>query len=204
MKHIAIALLLVAVMGGTSNAQLSFGGGAHGGLAFASFPQPLNEYYGVGFGGGANADLNIVRFLTLRMNLDYHSFPSDKAKLKNLFTVTDPNGNPAEFTVEGANRSIIGITLNAIGKIPTGSPVTPYGLLGFGMHIGSASDLKIVTSGQTFTETFESATKFGLNFGLGSEFKVGAAKLSAEVKYVLIFTENQNTAYIPVTLGVTF
>ncbi len=203
MKIVVFGLLLAVAA--TSSAQLRFGGGAHAGLSFASFAEPTNQFYGVGFGGGANADLDIIKYLTVRLNLDYHAFPSNKDKLKNQFTVTDPNGNPVDFSVKGANLSIIGITLNAVGKIPTGTVVTPYGLLGLGMHFGSGSDFTITSGGQTLlTQPVESKTDFGLNFGAGSEFRVGSSRLFVEAKYVLIFSEGGNVGHIPVSFGVVF
>jgi opacity protein-like surface antigen len=206
MKRIALLVVCIAIGVAASTAQVRFGGGAHGGLSFASFPQPVNQFFGVGFGGGAHADMNILPFLGLRLNFDYTTFASDKSKLKEQFSVTDGNGNPVPFTVEGLHATILGITANAIGKIPTGSSVTPYGLLGMGLHIGSNSDLKIISNGNTlFTSSSESSTNFGLNFGAGSEFGIGGrSKLFVEAKYVLIFTSGNSTGHIPVTVGVTF
>jgi hypothetical protein len=200
-KKPAFVVLLFIVTAIASRAEVRFGGGAHGGLSFSSISGPLNEFYGLGFGGGIHADLDVVRYLTLRLNVDYSAFPSDKDKWRNLLT----GGAPLNITVEGANLSIIGITMNAVGKIPTGSVVTPYGIIGMGLHIGSGSDLKVLSGGQTvLTVPVESGTNFGLNFGAGSEFRVGYSKLFLEAKYVLIFNKGNNIAHIPITFGVVF
>lgn len=201
MKKLAVLALLLMMAAASSNAKIRFGGGVHGGLSSVSFPQPLNEFYGLGFGGGVNADIDVIRYLTLRLNVDYNSFPSDKDRWKDRIA----NGAPLNFTVEGANLSIIGITANAVGKIPTGSAVIPYGVFGLGLHIGSGSDLRVVSGGRTvLTAPVESTTNFGLNFGAGSEFLVGFSKLFIEAKYVLIFNGGGNIGHIPVTFGMVF
>ena len=205
MKKIMFLFIIMGLGILPSRADVRFGGGAHGGVSFGSFPQPLNEYYGTGFGGGVHADLNIIEPLALRLNFDYNRFASDKNKLQNQFSVTDPAGNPVPFEVAGLDATMFGITANAIGRIPTGSVVRPYGIVGLGIHMLSASDLKITSGGQTLLEQSagDNVTRFGLSFGAGTEFLVGATKLFVEAKYVLIMTEN-STAHIPVTFGVSF
>lgn len=204
MRTVVIALILT-VAAASSRGETRFGWGVHGGLSFASFAEPSNQFYGLGFGGGANADFDIIDYLTARLNFDYTMFPSDKAKLKSQFVVTDPNGNPTDFTVEGANLSAFGISLNAVGKIPTGSAVTPYGLFGVGLNIGTGSDFSIISGGQTlFTQSIESKTDFGLNFGAGSEFRVGSSRLYVEARHVLIFADGSTVGYTPVSFGVMF
>ena len=44
-------------------------------------------------------------------------------------------------------------------------------------------------------------TKFGLNFGAGAEFKFGQFKAFIEFKYVLIFTKDESTGHMPITIG---
>lgn len=198
---LAVALVLGAA---ASQASVRFGGGAHGGLSFSSFPKPSNELFGLGFGGGAHGDLNINEYFGVRLNLDYTTFASDKSKLKQIFRVTDGAGNRVDADFSGLNTSIFGITANAIGRIPTGSAVTPYGIFGLGLHIGSTSDLKIDFQGNNIATVSggETGTNFGLNFGAGSEFRVGATKLFFEAKYVLVFTEGSSTGFVPLTFGV--
>lgn len=208
MEKLLVILALLVASFSVSPAQFSFSGGPHGGLTFSSFPQGVKDFYGIGFGGGAHADLNIASFLTTRLNFDYNTFPSDKTKLKTQFSVTDPNGNPTNnFDVTGGNVSIIGISLNGIGKIPTHSSVTPYGMIGFGLHILNQSELKVTAGGNTLLTipSPSSDTNFGMNFGAGVEFGLGyRTKLFVDVKYVLIFTQNANSSHLPVTVGFSF
>ena len=49
-----------------------------------------------------------------------------------------------------------------------------------------------------------SVTKFGLNAGAGFDIKAGAAGLFVEGRFHDIFTDGENTKFIPITVGVRF
>ncbi len=205
MNKLTLLALAIGISTMSAKADVRFGGGAHGGLSFSSFPDPIGEFYGMGFGGGVHGDLKIIEPLAVRVNLDYNRFGSDKTKLMNQFSVTDPQGNPVPFEVAGLDATMFGVTANIIGKIPTGSAVRPYGIAGFGIHVLSASDLKITSGGQTLLDqpSGDATTNFGVNFGAGTEFLLGSTTLFIEAKYVLVFTDN-SSAHIPITFGVSF
>jgi opacity protein-like surface antigen len=200
---LVVGLVLFAVQ--FSAAQMTFGGGGHLGISIASFPDPMKNYYGLGFGGGVHGDANVLRFLTLRFNVDYHTFGFDNKKLEE--EIAKNNGVAAStLSMSGYGASAIGITINGLGKIPTKSMVTPYGLVGFGLHLMNASDPKVTFNGQDVTAQLglakpESETKFGVNFGAGAEFAFGKTKAFIEFKYVIIFTKDKSTSHIPITIG---
>jgi hypothetical protein len=50
----------------------------------------------------------------------------------------------------------------------------------------------------------ESVTKFGINAGAGFDFKAGAAGVFLEGRFHNVFTEGDNTSFIPITVGVRF
>ena len=50
----------------------------------------------------------------------------------------------------------------------------------------------------------ETVTKFLSNAGIGVDFSLGALSLFVETKYTWIFTENEASTYLPVTVGITF
>ena len=111
-------------------------------------------------------------------------------------------------SLSGGNISAFIVALEALGKIPTNSIVTPYALFGLGIHNISLSDLSgSDKAGRTATITsddiaFNGGTKFGLDFGLGFEFRVSrSVSLTTEFKYVLVFTENNTNAAMPITIG---
>jgi opacity protein-like surface antigen len=205
MKKLVLLVGVLILSLQCAEAQQSFGGGGHVGISISSFPKAVSDFYGLGFGGGAHADYNVFRFLTTRFNIDFHTFGYDHKKAEEL--IAQNNGvAAADVKFEGFRMSAFGFTVNGLGKIPTKSMVTPYGLIGFGMHIVSVSDPKILYREQDVTANFNlpkdiGETKFGINFGAGSEFAFGGFKMFVEFKYVIVFTKDESTAHMPITIG---
>jgi|WetSurMetagenome_2_1015567.scaffolds.fasta_scaffold12935_5 opacity protein-like surface antigen len=208
MKRLLLCAAIIALTSHLAVGQVSFGGGGQLGISIAMFPDPLKDYYGMGLGFGGHGDVNLMKYVTLRLNVDYYTFGFDTKKLADLIA-QQSNLPSGAITMEGLRSNDIAITINGIGKIPLQGMVTPYGILGFGLNMMSASDPKVTYQGQDVTGQAglgktESVTKFGLNFGAGSEFQVGKLKLFFEVKYCIVFTEIKNTSHLPITIGVTF
>jgi Outer membrane protein beta-barrel domain len=209
MKKSLLAILVTLCVLSQASGQVKFVGGVHGGLGFSSFPKPANDYYGSGFLFGAHGEIALVKFLTLRLNIDYASFPSDKTKLAQL--LAQSNGVAAsDIVFSGLNTTDFSVFLDGLVTLPIqGSRITPYGLAGLGLNFLSASDGTLTYQGvaqpQATIKASESATKFGINFGAGSQFSLARTiSLFIEVKYVLIFTDVANTSYIPIVVGVSF
>ena len=208
MKRLVLCVALVLFTAHLATSQMTFGGGGQFAISIGMFPDPLKDYYGMGLGFGGHADANILKYLTVRLNLDYYTFGFDTKKLADL--IAQQSGLAAgTVTMEGLRSSDFAITINGLGKIPLSGPVTPYGILGFGLNIMSASDPVVTYQGKDVTQQAglgkpEGATKFGLNFGAGAEYHIAKIKLFFEVKYCLIFTEGKNTSHLPITIGVTF
>lgn len=216
MKRIYLIAGLLLLCVGAASAQMQFGGGVQGGVDFASFPKPLDQVYGTGFGFGAHGDLLFMKYVGIRLSVDYRTFPSDKNKLAsayaNLFTFGGNPADPTQTSVGGLNTSDISFTLSGLGRLPTGSVFTPYALAGVGLHILNASDATVSYQGQDITQQLiglgilqktSSTTKFGIHFGAGGELSLGLVKLFLEAKYVLVFTPDNSTSYIPIELGIT-
>jgi opacity protein-like surface antigen len=198
MKRAIVAVVLVFVVALGANAQMKWGAGAQAGLAFSSFPKPASDYFGIGFGFGAHGDVEFMKYVGARFNFDYRMFSSDKSKFTDIYGQPIPSSD-----ISGGNVSIISFGLEGLGKLPLkGSPVTPYGLFGLGLNISSTSDL--MYKGQTAL-TSESKTNFGIDFGVGAEFKIAkTVSLFGEFKFLLIFTEGSSTSIFPLTVGATF
>jgi len=199
---IAVVLLLVVALG--AQAQIKWGAGAQAGIDFSSFPKPASDYFGIGFGFGAHADAEFMKNFGARFVFDYRMFSSDKSK----FGFTDPNGQPISSSdISGGNVSVISFGLEGLGKLPLqGSAVTPYGLFGFGLNISSNSQITVTYQGQEYKfGTSESKTNFGIDFGVGADFKIAkTVSMFGEFKFLLIFTEGSSTSIFPLTVGVTF
>jgi hypothetical protein len=96
--------------------------------------------------------------------------------------------------------------MNGLGKIPTKTLVTPYGILGLGLHILSMSDPKVTYGTNDVTQTVGlgkdyGETAFGINFGAGADFSFSGFKAFFEFKYVLVFTKEKSSGMFPITIG---
>ena len=191
--------------------RVGFDAGVHGGVAISAFEDLISDFYGIGFGGGGHLDANIVKFFTTRLNIEYYTFAADQDKLREAVAPAFGLRASDIASSSGGAVNVFIVTMNAIGKIPTGSAVTPYALFGFGIHSISLSDISgSTTSGDSGTITaddvgFKEGTKFGLDFGFGFEFATSkTVDLSLEFKYVLVFTENNSNGAMPISLGANF
>jgi opacity protein-like surface antigen len=204
-----LTLILIPVVA-FSATPLKFGAGPQVGLSFSSFPDPAKDWYGTGIGFGAHGDMEIIKYVGIRLNLDYHMFGANTDKIAEQITQElvhqGYNVRAGDIKVEGLSAKVLGITINGLGKIPTASPLTPYGLLGFGIHSISISDPKVTVQNQAVQAGKpEGETKFGINFGAGTEFGVSKlVTLYFDIKYVIIFTSDNSTKHIPLTVGATF
>ena len=206
MKRLLALLVALLVVSATSPAQIRWGFGAQGGVSISSFEKDIKDYYGLGFGGGIHVDAEINKYFTGRFQFDYHMFASDKDKI--VGNLARDNGVPAsDITFEGLNASVMGFYLNGLATLPTGSAIRPYALAGFGLNILSQSDPSVTYQGQPVTVQFstETKTKFGIDFGAGAEYAVSKnVCLGLEFRYVLIFTENNSNAHMPISFTFTY
>jgi opacity protein-like surface antigen len=198
-----IAVCMLSLLTATSFGQMKFGVGPHFGISFSSFPKPLNEVYGTGFNFGAQGEMELMKHVGIRLGLDYGMFSSDKSK----FNYTDNNGQAIPSSdISGLNIGMFSITASGLGKLPLKGGVTPYGILGFGLHISSVGDLVVKAGGQDYTTIQgSSTTKFGMHFGAGTEYKINKnIGLFGEFKFMLIFTEGSSTTVMPLMFGANF
>ncbi len=187
----------------------SFGVGVHGGASISAFQSLISDFFGVGYNFGGQLDVNVIPAFAIRLSVDYHSFASDKDKLKPFIAAFV--GVPASSLTDlsGLNLNVIAVTANALGKIATRSSVTPYALVGLGIHSISLSDGTGMSQGVTGTLTaddigFKEGVKFGLNFGVGTEIRMRSVVLFIQAGYTLVFTEDETNGAIPIVLGASF
>ena len=70
--------------------------------------------------------------------------------------------------------------------------------------IGGGGVYNLDAKGDDVPSSVESVTKFGINAGAGFDFKAGAAGVFVEGRFHNVFTEGDNTSFIPITVGVRF
>jgi opacity protein-like surface antigen len=212
MKALAVILVAGALSISLAHAQdVRFSVGPQAGIAISAFEDNWKDFYGIGYGGGAHVDADIAKFFSARLNIEYYTFASDKDKIKPIAAAEFGIPVANITSISGGNVSAFIVAMEALGKIPTKSPVTPYALFGLGIHSLSLSDLSgSDKAGRSATLTadqvkFDGGTKFGLDFGLGFEYKIDSfVSLTAEFKYVLVFTANNSNGAMPIALGANF
>lgn len=70
--------------------------------------------------------------------------------------------------------------------------------------IGGGGVYNLDFKGDDVATGVESVTKFGINAGAGFDFKAGSAGVFVEGRFHNVFTEGDNTNFIPITVGVRF
>jgi hypothetical protein len=68
--------------------------------------------------------------------------------------------------------------------------------------IGGGGVYNLDVKGDDAPDDVESLTKFGINAGAGFDFKAGSAGLFVEGRFHNVFTEGDNTSFIPISVGV--
>ena len=125
-----------------------------------------------------------------------------------------PSGSPVGIQVDGmfhrlgvdddpvfgdvdANFQIIQGTANAVYTFTTSEESTfhPYLIGGVGLY-----NMKL--TGDDVPDDLDSETDFGINAGAGFDFQAGAVGLFIEGRFHNVFTEDESTNFIPITVGV--
>ena len=176
--------------------------GVQGDLGFVTLPgpeingsKPLEEVYGIGYGGGVHLDIELVS-ISFRISGDYTTYSPDKEALASL---------GSNLTVNGGTLNII--SLNANGKLPI-LPlpiVSPYLTGGIGLAKINADALEISSPGfpTSSYSGFDTGTSASANLGIGVDFDLFLS-LFVEAKYIWIFDEGEASRYLPISLGVNF
>lgn len=123
----------------------------------------------------------------LRGEIGYLSFGVDEEQAL---------GEPVDGVDASAN--VIPFTVNAVLPLSPGSAANFYLIGGLGGY-----RLEAEADAGEFTIS-DSQTDFGLNGGVGLALPLGRADLLLEARYHSIFTEDSNTNFIPISIGLRF
>jgi hypothetical protein len=98
---------------------------------------------------------------------------------------------------DDVNNQIIQGTANAIYKfeVSPDTKVRPYIIGGVGLYNNKLT-------GDDVPDDFGSETDFGINGGAGFDFQAGAVALFLEGRFHNVFSDPDNTNFIPITVGV--
>lgn len=179
--------------------------GVHGGT---NFPQSeLNDVYDAGYNVGGQLGWDPENSpLGLRLNASWNRL--------NGRTLTNQSIGNVAFTGELQSADLYSAFADAKLRLPFGKFLGAtsglYAVGGAGMTYFRNFDRFETVSGNTAnqsrTGTFnpEDVTRFAANAGGGVSWGIGNVSLFVEGRYVRVFTQNRNSDYVPVTIGLTF
>ncbi|HET7552262.1 MAG TPA: hypothetical protein VFK04_13315 [Gemmatimonadaceae bacterium] len=113
----------------------------------------------------------------------------------------------APVNVTLSDASVWSGALDLTLQFPFGSSGSSFYLMGGGgIHhfrdVGSDNGSAIIDGTALSSNGDNTLTKAGVNGGLGLNFGFGRAKLFLESRFVSVFTEGENSNYVPIILGV--
>lgn len=203
MKKVVLSLIMLAVFAAGSYAteQGKFNVGFNPGLAF-----PLSDFkdqYGTSLSLGFSGDYQFTDLIAAGMELQYNvSHGMSDKQQKDIAALA----NVAVDKVSGHKGKLFQIGPYAkIGKeMDKGSvKFRPYGIAGFGIYSFSFSDYEI--AGNNIPDTTNGQTKFGLNFGGGTDFTIADDwTLGLDLRLHFMFTEGTTTKYFLPTVRLNY
>ncbi len=186
MKRLLLCCILFAA--GTASAQsLKFG--VQGNLADVSIYKPLNEVYGLGYGGGIHLDVAWV-FFSFRASGDFLSFAPDIDKYKNAAGQL-LGTSAAGIAVDGGRINVFSGNINGKITLLPLALISGYVTGGAGVVRVDFQEAKVTLNGNPVVKVpaVKGETKPAVNAGIGADLNLGDLSLFAEIKYVVIFTE---------------
>lgn len=207
MKHLLLFCTFLAV--GTAGAQTlgpKVKVGLHGTVATVSIPEPLNEVYGTGYGGGVHLD---VKFLvaSVRVSGDFMTFSADNDKFR-AAVAPYVGAIPAGVTFEAGRVNVLATSVNGKYVVIPLPIVSPYVTGGVGLASVSVGEGKVLLNGVPVAgasiPAVKGETKASVNIGAGVDLDFGDISLLVEARYTWIFSEGDKVKYLPISFGVTF
>jgi Outer membrane protein beta-barrel domain len=178
-RSMVLGAVLMASVGAApamaQGAKFSLGGG---------LTLPLGDFgdaAGTGFHGLAAVSFQPANFpIAIQVDGMYHRFGAEE----------DIFGDDVNF------RFLQG-TANAVYRFQTSeeTKIRPYLIGGLGLYNSKATGDGVVGDP-------ESTTDFGINGGAGFDFQAGAVALFVEGRFHNVFSDPENTNFIPLTVGV--
>jgi hypothetical protein len=186
-----------------------FGNGFYVGIqGGTNFPQnEIRNFYRNGYSAGGQLGWDPQNSpLGLRLNLNWNRLQG-----RDVLTQT---GTAATTRVTLNNADLYSAMADAKLRLPfgrfLGATSGLYAVGGGGVtqfrNYANFTNVTGVTPGQSIVNTGnpQNVTRFALNGGAGLSWGIGAASLFVEGRYVRVFTQNRDTDFIPLSIGLTF
>ena len=183
MKKILLLLIMLSIIPCTVHAQsnrffLNLGAGLSVPVAESAF----SDLYNLGFNVHVAGGMNFTPVIAGRLDLQLNKFSRKDV----LF------GQSGSLTITSLKADILA------GDVSGFKSVNPYGIIGLGAYILSASE----TNG-TVTIS-DSETDLGIGLGGGVNFNLSpTVGIYTEIQYNLIFNEGAAKGYLPIKVGIS-
>jgi opacity protein-like surface antigen len=193
---IYLLVTVVSFAHGKSNPEIYL----NGGYSIPSRPQIFAEIWSPGYNVGTGVIYSISPSISLVGSIDYNRFRFDEESFLIRYGfgslgAETSGGNITIFSVSGS------VKINLIAETER---ITPYIIGGIGASRISTSDITVYFAGVTNirgdSETaFTASTGGGMNIILDSRIK-----LFVQAAYAICLTNDDNTYYLPLKIGLVF
>jgi hypothetical protein len=195
----ALLLLLVPVMLISADRDAgTYSIGGYGGLAMPQGPKGFKDLFNNGIGFGGEFKYNINPTTSLGLSFTYLSFKADKGKFEDMYSGMMFKPSASTLTLEIDPTTVNVISANLIKYLtPPESSTGFFITLGGGYYMSKSPDVKYSFSDPvlgSFSDTIkgESDNDFGINGGVGLEFKIGEkATLFVVGEYHYVFSDDK-------------
>ncbi len=210
-KAIAVTLLMVIL----SSASVALAGEMKpafylgGGLTMPMSPKFLSDNYNMGISGAGRVGFALSPAVELGFSIGYNIIPMDDAKRTAWIESALGEPLPVGVTVDGLSGKALEFLADAkyvFGESAEAKPFAPYMLAALGMTKTSWGDITMSGGGLSVSIPVPgSSTDFTLGFGAGFQYMFGPkVGFWLDGKYMVILTEGESTAHLPIRAGLKF
>jgi len=185
-----------------------------GDLARSVTPEAFNSYYGWGYGIGGGIEYPVSPRWSFIGMIDYKTFSPSKGTIEGWWN--DEGEYPDFVNIDPQEGGVTALTVSVLSKgtlRSEGSRVFPYVKGGFGLTIGSMSQIHMFYDNlntdqrdSMWVSVEGESTNISIILGLGVEMKLGQgnASLFIDGGIQMIMLEDVNPTVAPINIGIKF
>ena len=138
------------------------------GLGIPFSPEAFSDRWNTGFNVGAGYGVALSPVVTVQGYITYHQFGFNSGRFLRDLDLSD-----TDVRIDGVTATVITVMGNVklASSLPEESRFSPYAVGGLGLFRFSSSEAKISGLGASTSVDGDSATRLGVNFGLGIDFE---------------------------------
>lgn len=171
------------------------------GAALPIEPSGFTDLYDIGFHGGVEILGPVNRSKTTHMGvaLYHHRFLLDEQG------AMDAAGAPPGTDLElSGGTYLITELFGQLRADFSSTPTRGYFIAGLGLAHQDSTDLSATVAGTTRTTSFDSETDPLLTLGVGLTHGLDGFALFAQVRVTTVFSDDEATRFVPITVGAQF